>query len=556
MAQQRGQTNEHAAATDLAEVPTDVCLIDGDRTQRVLLLQRLLSLKYNVTQCADGLEGLCQVRRQHPRVVICDLHAAHLDGLQLCRHIRTDPTLASIYLIVASDRASRQHMHAALHAGADDYVLKPYDPEELTARIRNGLRINALQERLRKAALTDGLTGLWNHTQLCELLEREFARTRRYGTVTSLLMLDLDHFKAVNDTYGHEAGNRVLQATAQHLRSAVRDTDAVARYGGEEFVVLCPQTALDEALQLAERIRASFPQRTRVPDLPQLAVTACIGAASTADPRVGSASDLLDVADQALYAAKRAGRDRVVSAAAPPHDPFAGGVQVADVDRLQKQVVALSMQSKDLCLQSIWALVQALEARDPHTARHSRNVTFIANALAERTGWPENLRLAINNAAMLHALGKIGIPDRILLKPGPLTPDEAALMRRVPLMTCKILEPLRIFETETTIIRHMREHYDGSGYPDGLAANRIPLGSRLLAVAEAFAAMTATRSFRRHRSAEDAVAEIRAEAGRQFAPEFTELLEHTHQAQRERWQAQIDSSLAQVRMLANGELEE
>ena len=202
-------------------------------------------------------------------------------------------------------------------------------------------------------------------------------------------------------------------------------------------------------------------------------------------------------------------------------------VQVADVDELRKQVVSLSMQSKDLCLQSIWALVQALEARDPFTARHSLNVRLYVDRLAKMAGWSDALRATTANAAMLHDLGKIGVPDRILLKTRAFTENEAAVVRRVPLLTCKILEPLRVFETETVIIRHLRERYDGEGFPDGLSGANIPIGSRMLAIAETFDALTTDRAHRRHRSIDDAMAEIRSESGAQFDPTMVELLERT-----------------------------
>ena len=178
-----------------------------------------------VVEAEDAEAGLAQIRHHRPRVVICDLALPGMNGTELCRQVRSDTAIDGTYLILISACLDRDTKHQALNSGADDYVIKPYDLEELTARLRNGLRINKLQERLRQAALTDGLTGLWNHTQFRELLDREFARTRRYGGVVSLLMLDLDHFKVVNDTFGHETGNQVLAATAAHVLHMVRDIE-------------------------------------------------------------------------------------------------------------------------------------------------------------------------------------------------------------------------------------------------------------------------------------------------------------------------------------------
>ncbi|MGD8454148.1 MAG: diguanylate cyclase [Phycisphaerae bacterium] len=527
--------------------PVDVCMIEDDADQRALLLRRLLAEQFSVAEARDGQEGLEQIRRHHARVVVSDLHMPVVNGLDVCRQIRRDPALDGTYVIIVTSHATRKTRNEVLNAGADDILSKPYDFEELLAHLRNGLRISHLQERLRKAALTDGLTGLWNHTQFRNLLDSEFARTRRYGGVVSMVMLDLDHFKAVNDTYGHELGNHVLQATARHLEQAVRDTDTVARYGGEEFAVICPQTRLEEAANLAERIRHTLPQQVRIAECPQLCVTATLGVVSSEEVHIGSVTDLINKADQALYQGKGLGRNRVIRGDTVSDDPAVVGIQAGEVDRLRKQVLALSMQAKELCLQSVWSLVQALEARDRFTAWQSRNVTFYTTALVEAAGWPEGLRLATINAAMLHNLGKIGVPDRILQKPDALTAEEATVLRQVPLIAAKILEPLRIFETEILIIRHLRERYDGTGYPHGLNGTTIPLGSRILALAEAFDAMTSDRIYRRRRSIDDAVTEIKAQTGKQFDPQFTDLLLAVLADQRDRWQAHIDQMLSDGR---------
>ncbi|HMQ16477.1 MAG TPA: diguanylate cyclase [Phycisphaerae bacterium] len=518
----------------------DVCVIEHDAVERGRLVQRLSWLDFSVVEATEGNEGLRQVYRHRPKVVICAEYLPELAGIEVCRRVRSDVTLDGTYFVVLTAAGTTASRRAALNAGADEYLAKPYDPEELRARIRNGMRIHRLQDRLERAALTDGLTDLWNHTQFRTLLEHEFSRTRRYGGALALLMIDLDHFKAINDTYGHEVGNHVLRLAARHLARAIRDTDFVARYGGEEFAVICPQTNLDEAAQLADRLRESLASDVRVSQHPQLEITASVGVACSSDPAATSVSALIDLGDRALYHSKRSGRnrstrcDRLLDADAMPEPPL------DEVDRLRKEVHALSLRSKELCLQSIWALVQALDARDRYSAWHSRNVKQYSEWLAQAAGWSKPMQTAVANAAMLHDLGKIGLPDRLLLKPRPLRADEMALVRQVPLITCRILEPLRVFETEVLMIRHIRENFDGSGYPDGLEGERIPIGSRIISIAEAFDAMTCNRAYRLGRSIDEALAEINLAAGSQFDPAFAALITATLSRERPRWQEQID----------------
>jgi diguanylate cyclase (GGDEF)-like protein len=524
----------------------DICVIEDDADQRRLLVRQLRRWKYSVVEADCGAGGLQLIYKHRPRVLICDLQLPDMSGLQVCREVRADPTLDGVFVVLATAFGEDNGKTQVLSAGADEYLRKPYDMAELQARIRSGMRFNRLQERLEKAALTDGLTGLWNHSQFRELLGREFLRTRRYGGDVSLLMIDLDHFKAVNDAFGHETGNRVLKATARHLRATMRETDIVARYGGEEFAVICPETNLDEATQLAERIRKAFPRRVRSPRHPQLIVRASIGVSGSEDPRVNSVADLITLSDQALYCSKREGRNRVTRCDQSRDHAAKPSTGQDMVDRLRKEVATLSMRSKDLCLQSVWALIQALEARDGYSAWHSRNVMLYTNWLVSAAGWSRPLRLAVGNAAMLHDLGKIGVPDNLLMKPTMLEPAEASLMRQVPLITCKILEPLRVFETEIVIIRHLREHYDGSGYPDGLAGDSIPLGSRLIAITEAFDSITCDRAHRVGRSLDEALEIFRREAGRQFDPGFVGLLEKNIAEHRTRWQKQIDRARTEL----------
>ncbi len=524
----------------------DICVIEDHAAERKLLRRHLAKQKYTVAECGNGSDGLQLIYRLRPRIVVCDIALPGMDGFQLCKQIRSDPALDGTYVVLVTAYDEKGRRQTALEIGADDYLPKPYDLRELQARIRCGMRYHGLHERLREAALTDGLTGLWNHTQFRNLIEREFSRTQRYGSVLSVLMLDVDHFKSINDMHGHETGNVVLRLTARYLQSGIRDVDSIARYGGEEFAVICPETGLADAALLADRLRGELPEKVRLPDFPDLRVHVSVGVSCTADPRAATVNELIDLADQALYASKRAGRNRVTRADQMSSQTVALFSPVDELERLRKEVHTLALRTKEVCLQSVWALIQALEARDGYSAWHSLNVRTYTQWLANACGWTETLRACAVNAAMLHDLGKIGVPDDLLFKPQALNPNEAALMRQVPLLTCRILEPLRVFNTEVEMIRHLRERWDGTGYPDGLKREEIPIGSRLIAVAEAFDSLTCDRAFRSGLGIDEALGRLKGTAGIQFDPQFVRLLEEDIARDNDRWAAQVEQARMNV----------
>jgi len=316
----------------------------------------------------------------------------------------------------------------------------------------------------------------------------------------------------------------VLQQVGQMLKTSVREPDTVARYGGEEFVVIAPEASLEQAEDLAERLRQKLIGQLGPEEMHGNWVTGSFGVASDEDSSVTTASSLVVLCDRALYAAKRAGRNCVVTSARLSQLTQENEDDPAEVQELRRQVASLSIQAKEAYVQSIWALVQALEARDKYTARHSQNVTFFAEQIAIRLKLSPALVRSVRLAAMLHDIGKIGIPDGVLMKPGALTEDEWAVLRRVPQLSANIVDHMRILQAELPMIRHQRENYDGSGYPMGLTGDQIPIGSRILMVADAFDALTTDRVFRPSRNITDALSEMRRHADTQFDPMVVEAL--------------------------------
>ena len=369
---------------------------------------------------------------------------------------------------------------------------------------------------LKRLATTDGLTELVNRRQADVLLDREIARCRRCESSLAIVMIDLDRFKVVNDTYGHDVGDAVLVHVARTLRNRLRSTDIVARYGGDEFLLVLPDTALADAAGLADLLRAKIETEPLNRGDAQIAPKASFGVTVLRPAENFTASDLVRMADEAMYSAKRLGGARVVT-----WDPAANQAETDllacdQVRSLEMRVKALNQENRDAYLEHLSDVVRELESGHPHFAGHSERVARYAVAIARRMDLRSDQAEAIGRAALLHDLGRYVIPDRTLSKPGPLSRAEWALVRQHPGVGEKIVGQLRFLQREASIIRHHHERLDGRGYPDGLLGEVIPIEARVLAVADAFDAMTSPRAHRGPLSPGEALERLRDGAGIQF----------------------------------------
>lgn len=310
-----------------------ILVVDDNPDNAEIVALRLKASGYDVQVASTGNEALSRVLSNPPELVLLDVMLPDLDGYEVARRIKGNEELPFIPIILVTARDSTSDKVAGFEAGADDYLTKPINFPELEARVRSMLRIKRLQDELEETnrelerlSISDGLTGLYNHRHIRHLLREEFERARRTRRPLAVAMLDLDHFKAVNDTYGHQTGDRVLQELAAMLRSTAREIDRVGRYGGEEFAVLLPNTGLEEATIFLERVRQRVAKHEFVADHgPPLRMTLSAGVSAYPEIPVRDPDELLDLADRALYAAKKAGRNRVVRCDAPGVETAARG---------------------------------------------------------------------------------------------------------------------------------------------------------------------------------------------------------------------------------------
>lgn len=297
-----------------------VLLIDDCADVHRLLEVRLRNEGIEVISAESGECGIELARRVHPAVILLDLDMPGMDGFEVLRRIKDDPALMDVPVIIVSGLQSPHDKVTAFDLGAVDYVTKPFDMTEMRVRVRSALRLNSLMRLLAQRAQIDGLSGLWNRAYFDERWADEAERSRRHDRPLSLAVLDLDHFKAINDAYGHPAGDAVIQGIARLLKREIRASDVACRYGGEEFALIMPDTPPGDAAKLCDRIRAGLAELSW-PRHPSKRVTLSCGVAGTSRGVPLDHSDWFEIADDNLFKAKNGGRDRVQMTDLTPEGP-------------------------------------------------------------------------------------------------------------------------------------------------------------------------------------------------------------------------------------------
>ncbi len=373
--------------------------------------------------------------------------------------------------------------------------------------------IDRQNRELQALATTDPLTGCRNRRSFYSEFQTHWGRAERYSEALSCVMVDVDHFKRINDRYGHSVGDQVLQHVAERLRAMVRDCDLICRYGGEEFCVLLPQTNLDAAKQAGERYRKAIETSA----CGSISVTVSVGVSAMS---LGGHTplELLDQSDKALYGAKRGGRNRVVG-----WDQIRDEGEINERPSTPETAAAADAQSKaPILFSAVSALMSALAYRDKATAEHSQRVADLCVATANGLVSVTDM-FVLEVAALLHDIGKLGVPDAILLKPGALTPEEWKIMRSHDSMGEEIIAAAFASPELTNIVRMHHAWFGGSPHVANLPkGEQIPVCARILTICDAYDAMISDRVYRKGRSRDDAFAELRRCAGTQFDPQLVE----------------------------------
>lgn len=496
----------------------------------MMLGRQLRRAGHEVTTAEDGQEAAERLETEAFDLIVSDMKMPRLDGMGLLA--RATQLAPDTEFIILTGHGNLENAVEAFKTGhVFDYLLKPLDDiHELDAVAARALeRRRLLQENgrlvaelkqhieeleearrhLAELAERDGLTGLLNHRTIHARLEE--ALKANGNSCLAVMMLDMDRFKQYNDLYGHPMGDQILRHVASHLVAACPDQSLIGRCGGDEFFVILVATDAMQAAKQAQMIRERITAHPFInPEGTALPLRLCFGIADTS--AVGNTSAaLVAAADAALYESKHRGGDAVT-------------LHCVEQDETRDDLGRTAYTVLE-------ALVTAIDHKDHYTRAHSEHMTGFALQLSQAFGCSDEICNVVRIAGMLHDVGKIGVPDSILRKPGKLTHDEYEIMKSHVVLSAAIIHGLPRLGDVLDAVAHHHERWDGTGYPKGLAGEQIPLLGRIMAIADAFSAMTMDRPYRAGKPVEEALAEVMLQAGAQFDPTLVPLFVQTVRTQ-------------------------
>jgi len=458
-------------------------------------------------------------------IVLTDHKPPRIDSFKLLKALKEKKDFTPT--IVITGEGNNRLAREVLKNGAFDYlslketqsVFLPHLFSAALERKRLEDEVHEATERLRNLAISDGLTGLYNHRHLCELMEKEFQRARRYRHPLSFFMIDIDYFKVINDSYGHRVGDYVLTQVAKVLSQSVRGVDIVARHGSDEFAVVLPETSVGAALSIAERIHATIQNHKIYHKQEIIYVSTSIGVASL-HPQIISKDELITLADKALYEAKTRGRGqvRLDTQLIPVEDSMNENFQ--PLKELSHQIRMITSEVKRTYLDIVIQSIQKQKSFEGHLKEHGERVSHWATLLAQSLQLNEEETSSIRIASLLHDIGKVAVNKSIIFKRQGMTSLELGVIRKHPIIGAKMVQDIHFMDKEVPLILYHHERYDGHGYPFKLCGEEIPLGARIIALAESWDAMTAPQPYRSPLDRKEALREIEKGGGTQFDPEL------------------------------------
>ena len=405
----------------------------------------------------------------------------------------------------------------------NDKVIEIYCMDvDISDRVETESRLNEIKDKLESLALKDPLTEIYNFRYFRERLASEFERAKRTLQPLTIVMMDLDYFKSINDTYGHQFGDRVLKQVARFLKAELRTNDVVSRWGGEEFAVILPDTNRIDGLAVTNKILELFRTRSFGDVTNVIKLKCSMGVVSYPEDPLFSVEELIDAGEECIYRVKERGGDGValygheIGVAEHNLDKMPEEDRKRFIDSVKQRLSFYAVRSERSILEAIYSLAKSIELRDRRTKEHCDRMVEYAEKIAQRMGMNEQEVDNVRRAAMLHDIGKLGISDAILLKPGKLTPEEYEIVKKHPVIGADIISVAGFLKDIVPYILCHHEHFDGRGYPRGLKGEEIPLGARIIAVVDVYEALTSDRPYHKAISKDEAIKILKEGMDTQF----------------------------------------
>lgn len=509
----------------------NILIVDDDVNLCANLKDILSEHGYYVASFNSVAQARKELRQKGYNLIITDLKLP--DGLGLELFKETKKIDKDIQIIVLTGFASLESSIAALNEGAFAYIQKPINTDELEITIKRAIKVQQLSiankelvSILKEKSLKDPLTGVYNYRYIRERMDSEFKRAKRYLFPLSMIMLDLDYFKSINDIYGHQYGDHILNKVAAFLKTSVRGNDIVARYGGDEFLILMPDTDKNGVIEFSKDLLAKFNKHIFDPKFRKLKITISLGIATYPDLGINSESNLLNSVDEALREAKMLGRNRASiyrKLTSNKRELLITNNNERSITKLKETLKNIEHRINQNLLESILTFIRLIEIKDYYLSENVEGMVKVCLKVGKKLNLNETEIENLRYAAILHDLGKVSISNKILHKKTKLTKKEYKVIKAHPLIAASMIKGLYLFNSVVPVVLNHHVRFDGSEHGPELKGAQIPIGARIIAIVETYQALVSERPYRKAYRREEAIRIIEEGAGSYFDPKIVRI---------------------------------